>query len=48
MSEAGLADPPAPPPDPVLERTTRLAAKLHQPATFSIKGDNLKEAAFET
>ena len=48
MSEAGPADPPAPPPDPVLERTTRLAAKLHQPPTFSGEGDDLKEEAFET
>ena len=48
MSEAGLGDPQAPPPDPVLERTTRLAAKLHQPPTFSGEGDDLKEEAFET
>jgi len=48
MSEAGPADPPAPPPDRVLERTTRLAAKLHQPPTFSGEGDDLKEEAFET
>jgi len=48
MSEAGPADPPAPPPDPVLQRTTRFAAKQHQPLTSSGEGDDLKEEAFET
>ena len=47
LSEAGLSDPPAPSPDPELERTTRLAAKLYQPLTFSGEGDDLKEEAFE-
>jgi len=48
ISEAGPAGPPAPSPDPVLDRMTRLAAKLHQPPTFSGEGEDLKEEAFET
>ena len=49
MSEAGPADlPAAPPPEPVPHRMTRLAAKLHQPPTFSGEGDDFKEETFET
>jgi len=48
MSEVAPADPPAPPPGPVLARMTRLAAKLHQARTFSGEGDDLKEEAFQT
>jgi len=48
ISEAGKADPPPPLPDPVLERMTRLTAKLHQPPTVTGEGDDLKEEAFET
>jgi len=47
MSEAGPADPPAPPPDRVCDRTTRLAAKLLQPPTFSGEEDHLTKESFE-
>ena len=48
ISEAGPADPPAPPTDPVPDRMTRLAAKLEKPPTFNSQGDDLKAEAFET
>ena len=48
MSEAGLADPPTPPPEAVPDRTTQLVAKLHQRLTFSGEGDDLQDEAFET
>jgi len=47
MSEAEPSDPPASSSDLVPEMTTMLAAKVHQPPTFSGEGDDLKEEGFE-